>query len=79
MRNTLVVAGLLIWMLVGLLWLWPQKRRLLKKHGADKTNDYFIQLAKAGDPDAQRVRVRTWIFIGVGIAGGVLMAITRGS
>jgi hypothetical protein len=79
MRNILVVAGVLGWVLVALLWVWPQKRRLLRKHGYDKTNDYFIQLAKSGDPDARRARAHTWILVGVGIAGALLMAITKGA
>jgi hypothetical protein len=77
MRTMLVIAGPLVWVLWGLLWVWPLKRDMLKKHGPDTTNEYLIRLAKSGNPDARRLRERSWIFLGVGLVGGLLIAVTK--
>lgn len=75
--NALIVLGLLLWIVSGVLWLLPQKRRLLKKHGYDKTNDFFIALAKKGDADSKKLLQSTKLFIAVGLVGGFLVLFAK--
>lgn len=49
----LIFMASLVIAVVG--WLFPMKLKLLKKHGFDKTNVYFIDLARQGDPDALKL------------------------
>ncbi len=63
----LFIATWFIWVAVGVIWLLPQKRALLRRVG-NLTNDEVIQLALSGDVEAQRLRRRTrWLF-GIGLA-----------
>lgn len=73
MRNTLIFLGIPLWIGWGLLWLFPLKRKLLRFHGLDKTNTFFIDLASKGDPLAKKLCWRTKVFVLVGCIGGVLM------
>ena len=63
----LFVATWVALIVAGLVWLLPLKRSLLKRVG-NLTNDELIRLAKSGDIEAQRLRKRTWWFIGVALA-----------
>jgi hypothetical protein len=63
----LFIATWFIWVAVGAIWFLPQKRALLRRVG-NLTNDELIQLARSGDVEAQRLRRRTWWFMGIGLA-----------
>ena len=56
-----------VWLVAGLVWLLPLKIALVRRVG-NVTNDQLVSLAKRGDAEAQRLRRRTWWFIGVGLA-----------
>ena len=65
------------WITWGLTWVLPLKRRLLKTHGMDKTNDYFLELAKQGDPEAKLLNRRTKIFMVVGLVFGLTITLSK--
>jgi hypothetical protein len=69
--NILIVCSLIIWIAIGIFWLFPKKTKLLRKHGFDKTNDFFINLAKNGDLDAKNLLKSTKIFVALGIFGAI--------
>lgn len=77
MRNTLILLGIPLWVGWGLVWLFPIKRELLRLHGLDKTNTFFIDLAKQGDPLAKKLYWRTKVFVFIGCIGGILMAVIK--
>jgi hypothetical protein len=67
MRDAFVISGFAAWLILGLIFITPLKRKLMKVHGFDKPNKFFIQLAKQGDPLAKKVVLRTKIFMCVGV------------
>jgi hypothetical protein len=79
MRNALLLLGVPLWIGWGLVWLLPLKRKLLSLHGLDKTNTFFIDLAKHGDPLAKTLYWRTKVFVLVGCVGGIFMTLTKNS
>jgi hypothetical protein len=70
----LVLLGSLAFAVFAVL---PQKVRLLKRVGANKTNDDLIALATQGDPEAKQLRTRTRWFIGTALASGLPLAILQ--
>jgi len=77
LRNYLVISGVVIWIFIGIFWIYPLKRKLQKKHGFDKSKDYFSELAKRNDPLAMLMMKRTRIMFAVGVIGGVITAFTK--
>lgn len=77
LRNYLVIWGVFLWIFVGIFWVYPIKRKLQRKHGFDKSNSYFLDLAKRNDPLATLLKKRTRILLAVGIIGGVIMAFIK--
>jgi hypothetical protein len=77
MRNTLILIGIPLWIIWGLIWILPLKLKLLRLHGQNKSNAFFIQLAKQGDPIAAKVYLRTKILIFVGLIAGGVMVFTK--
>lgn len=77
LRNYLVILVIFIWIFIAIFWIYPLKRKLQKKHGFDKGNDYFLEIAKRNDPLAMLVKKRTIIMFAVGFIGGVVMAFTK--
>jgi hypothetical protein len=73
LRNISILLGAAILIALALFWLLPQKTRLLRKHGYDKTNRDLIALAKAGDPEAAKLLRDTRICIALGIIGAFIM------
>ena len=63
----LFFLSLLVWVAVGATWLLPKKLKLMKRVG-NLTNDQLIQLAKAGDVEAQSLRRKGWWWLGIGLA-----------
>jgi len=77
MRTFLILFGIFSWIILGITWVLPLKRKLLKIHGFDKSNAFFIDLAKQGDPQAKQLYSRTKILIVTGFIGGVLITISK--
>lgn len=77
MRTYLILIGMFAWIIWAVIWSLPLKRKLLKIHGHNKTNDYLLELAKQGDPDARRLRKRGYILILVGCFGSLVIAFTN--
>ena len=77
MRTYLILIGIAAWVTWAVIWSLPLKRKLLKIHGSNKTNDYLLKLAKQGDPDAKQLRKRGYILIGVGFLGSLVIAFTN--
>ena len=64
--SSFFAASISIWFLVGVAWLLPQKLAIFKRVG-NLTSNQLIQLAKAGDIEIQRLRRRTWWYVGIGL------------
>ena len=77
LRNYLVISGVFIWIFIGIFWVYPLKWKLQKKHGFDKNNNYFSELAKCNDPLAMLMMKRTRIMLAIGLIGGVITAFTK--
>jgi hypothetical protein len=77
MRDIVVIGGFFSWLIFGLVWITPLKRKLIKLHGSDKTSKFFIELARQGDPAAKTVVFRTKVFMGIGIAGAFLGSLIK--
>ena len=77
MSTYLILVAMASWVIWGAFWALPLKLKLLKIHGMDKTNDYLIELAKQGDPDAKRLRRRGHILLTVGILGGFIIVFSK--
>ncbi len=76
MRTTLIVLGIALWLAVGLLWLFPRKRELLRRHGMHLTNHDLIRLGPK-DRDAWNLQRDTWALIAIGLLGGIAIVFTR--
>jgi hypothetical protein len=63
MRDAFVISGFAAWLILGLIFITPLKRKLMKVYGFDKPNKFFIQLAKQGNPLAKKVVLRTKTFM----------------
>ncbi len=59
----------------GVLFLFPEKIRLMKRHGFHLANADFIKMAKEGNPDARRLAKRSKIVLVTFIASGLLLLI----
>lgn len=59
--------SMFVWVAVGAIWLLPMKLKLLRRVG-NLNNDQIIQLAKAGDAEAQSLRRKGWWYLGIGLA-----------
>ena len=77
MRIYLILLGMCAWAAWGIAWVLPLKRKLLKTHGQHKTNDDLKELARHGDTTAQLLHKRTKSFIVAGVAGGVLITLSK--
>ena len=77
MRTYFILIGMVAWITWGLTWVLPLKRRLLKMHGMNKSNDYFLELAKQGDPDSKPLKRRTTIVMVVGIVFGLTITLSK--
>jgi len=77
LRSYLVISGVFLWIFFAIFWVYPLKRELQKKHGFEKSNGYFSELAKRNDPLATLMKKRTRIMLAVGVIGGVIMAFTN--
>jgi hypothetical protein len=62
---------------LGVAWITPLKLKLMKLHGADKPPKFFMALARQGDALAKTVVFRTKVFMGVGIGGVFLLALSK--
>ena len=76
MRSTLIVLGILLWLGLGLLWLVPRKRELLRRHGMHLTNDDLLRLGPK-DRDAWNLQRDAWAMIAIGLVGGIAIVLTR--
>lgn len=82
---TYVKLALLIVVVCALLYgglvLFPQKLKLLRKVGMEKTNDDLIKLAKSGDAEAaellRKSRRLLWIALPAGVALSLLQGLTK--
>lgn len=63
------------WIIWGLVWVYPIKKKLQKLHGLDNNNNY-IKLSKQNDPMAFKVYKRTKIYLFVGMILGIILIIT---
>ncbi len=75
-RTIVVALAIAIWCLVGFLWLLPRKLRLLKKYGYDKTA-WDILAHKKEDADLRKLLRDTWIWLPIGIVGGLIIVFTK--
>jgi hypothetical protein len=76
MRSTFIVLGILVWLGVGVLWLFPRKLELLRRHGMHLTNNDLIRLGPK-DRDAWNLQRDTWAMIAIGLVGGIAIVLTR--
>ncbi|UCV01157.1 hypothetical protein [Acidovorax radicis] len=59
-------ASVVLWIVVGAVWLLPQKLKLMKRLG--HLNAYqIIQLGKEGDAEVQSLRRKGWWWIAIGM------------
>lgn len=65
--SSLFLISLVVWVVIGVLWLLPMKLKIMKRLG-HLTADEIIQLGKAGDAEVQSLRKRSWWWIGIGLA-----------
>ena len=63
---SLFFASVVLWIVVGAVWLLPQKLKLMKRLG-HLTAHQIIQLGKEGDVEVQGLRKKGqwWIAVGV--------------
>ena len=77
MRTYIILIGIFAWITWGVLWVLPMKRKLQKIHGFDKTNHYFLELAKQDNSAAKLLKKRTHIVMVVGIISGLIITLTK--
>lgn len=73
MPNIIILIGMILWIAWGLVWILPLKLKLIGIHGHRKSNSFYIDLARLGDPLAAKVYCRTKIFIIAGLSAGALI------
>lgn len=56
-----------LWTLVGVIWLFRRKLKIVKRIGRIVTNDELIAMAKSGDKELASLRKDTWIFLTIGL------------
>ncbi|WP_151635985.1 hypothetical protein [Noviherbaspirillum aerium] len=64
--NYLFAAAFFIWVCVGVIWLFPQKMRLMKRGGMSSSLE-LNNLADNGDIEAKQLKRKTTVFIVVGL------------
>jgi hypothetical protein len=64
--NTLLIIGVLVWLIWVVFWLFKRKLRIFKRLGYDLTADQLIQKGKEGDKEVQKLVRDTKI---VGLVG----------
>lgn len=67
-------ATFVLWVIIGAVWLLPQKIALLRRVG-NLTNAELIALAKTGDKEAQRLWHRGRWYCGIGLVLILLQAV----
>ena len=72
-KNLWILFWVFAWLALGAWRLYPQKRHLLREFGYEKTNNFFIQLAKDGHKASRKLVAETKIFAAIGIVGGVIL------
>lgn len=76
MGSPLIVSAVLVWFGLGLLWLVPRKRELLRRHGMHLTHHDLLRLG-GQDRDAWNLQRDTWLMIAIGLVGGIAILLTR--
>jgi hypothetical protein len=74
--STLAFCLMLLWLAASVAWLLPRKRALLAKHGAQLTTQELIRLGLR-DHEAWTLQRDTWFMIVLGVAGALLLVVTR--
>ena len=64
--NYLFLAAVFTWVGVGVLWLFPQKMKLMKRVGVLSSRE-LNNLAENGDTEAKQLKRKTIVFIVVGL------------
>lgn len=78
MKSSYFLAiALLCWVLYGVLFIFPRKRKLLKRLGLDKTNDDLIRAAAQGDAEAAKLHRDSVVYVAVGVAIGLALVASR--
>ena len=74
----LLLLVLVCSLLYGGLVLFPQKLRLLRRVGMEKTNDDLIKLAKSGDVEAAELFRKSRRFLWIALPAGVALSLLQG-
>ena len=63
---SLFFASVVLWIVVGAVWLLPHKMKLMQRLG-HLTAHQIIQLGEKGDAEVQSLRRKGWWWIAIGI------------
>ena len=68
-----VVVSYILWIIIGIIWLFRRKLRFIGRIGRPVTNDELIAMAKSGDEEIKKLRRDTKVLAAVGLVGAFVI------